>query len=101
MQGSPAELCGQIQVGDVMHSIDGVPVCGKKYEVVRDLVRGAQGSSVMIGFLRPEAKPEHLLMNIDEFDDWRPVVLTRNPTAGSGASTPMHRYVCMYMYIHT
>ena len=58
---SSAELCGKIRIGDVLHSVDGVPVCGKPYETVRDLVQGPYGTQVMIAFLRPEATSTNLL----------------------------------------
>jgi hypothetical protein len=58
---SSAELCGKIRVGDVLHSVDGVPVCGKPYETVRGLVQGPYGTQVMIAFLRPEATSDNLL----------------------------------------
>ena len=113
---SSAELCGKIRVGDVLHSVDGVPVCGKPYETVRDLVQGPYGTQVMIAFLRPEATSENLLQvrsaqnlvkihrkslfclhfdihlicileqGLNEFESWRPVVLTRGLCAS--ASSP-------------
>jgi hypothetical protein len=58
---SSAELCEKIQVGDIVHSVDGVPVCGKPYETVRDLVQGPYGTQVMIAFLKPKATSENLL----------------------------------------
>jgi C-terminal processing protease CtpA/Prc len=58
---SSAELCGKIRVNDILHSVDGVPVCGKPYETVRDLVQGPPGTQVMIAFLTPEATSDNLL----------------------------------------
>ena len=82
-----AEASGQIVVGDVLHSVDGLNVCFKSHEIVKDLVQGPPGSCVVLSFLRPEALAEDLHRSVNEFDNWRPVVLQRNSNP-SGSKTP-------------
>lgn len=89
VSGSVADQSGQIGIGDVLHSVDGIPLCGKPYDDVKELVRGPPGSRVVLVFLRPEARPENLRQTVDEFDWWRSVVLVRTAadTDGSGSIT--------------
>ena len=82
-----AEVSGQIAIGDVLHSIDGINVCFKSDDLVRSLVQGPPESRVVLSLLLPSAQPADLKRSVDEFDHWRPVVLVRaaNP---SGHKTP-------------
>jgi C-terminal processing protease CtpA/Prc len=83
-----AEASGQIAVGDVLHSVDGINVCFKSHETVKNLVQGPLGSRVVLSFLRTEAQPEDLKKSVNEFDHWRPVVLERTSNP-SGYKTPV------------
>jgi C-terminal processing protease CtpA/Prc len=82
-----AEGSGQIAIGDVLHSVDGINVCFKSEDMVRSLVQGPPKSRVVLSLLLPSAQPVDLKRSVDEFDHWRPVVLVRaaNP---SGHKTP-------------
>ena len=68
---------GQVAIGDVLHSVDGINVRFKSEQTVIGLVKGPPGSRVVLSFLLPEAQPDDLNKSVKEFNHWRPVVLTR------------------------
>jgi len=87
VRDSAAEGSGQIAIGDVLHSVDGINVCFKSEDAVKNLVQGLPESRVVLSFLLSSAQPEDLMKSVDEFDNWRPVVLARAPNP-SGNKTP-------------
>jgi hypothetical protein len=72
-----AMASGQVAIGDVLHSVDGINVRFKSEQTVIGLVKGPPGSRVVLSFLLPEAQPDDLNKSVKEFNHWRPVVLTR------------------------
>jgi len=88
VKSGAAEACGQIAIGDVLHSVDGVNIFNSSLDMVKNLVQGPPGSRVVLSFLRPEAMPQDLAKSVNDFEHWRPVVLTRtsNPR---GDQTPV------------
>jgi len=76
--GGAAEASGQLQKGDVVHSIDGVLVTGKTVAEIQDVVIGEVGTKVMVAVLRSDALPEDLELDLHQFERWRPVVLVRS-----------------------
>ncbi|RLN14727.1 hypothetical protein BBJ28_00015666 [Nothophytophthora sp. Chile5] len=55
----PAEACGKIQVGDVLHAIDGESVCSLQQLHVKMATRRGHGDEFMLlRFLRSLAEPE-------------------------------------------
>jgi len=50
--GSPAELCGQIRIGDMLVGVQGQDVDYKTSDEVRALMHGPEGSVVGLRFLR-------------------------------------------------
>jgi C-terminal processing protease CtpA/Prc len=77
--GGAAEASGQIQCGDVVHSIDGTLITGKTIEEIQSLFAGDAGTKVMIAVLRSDAMPDDLELELHHFERWRPVVLIRSP----------------------
>ena len=86
VRNGAAEGSGQIATGDVLHSVDGINVCFKSEDAVKNLVQGLPESRVVLSFLLSSAQPEDLMKSVDEFDNWRPVVLARATSARSGDS---------------
>jgi len=76
--GGAAEASGQLQRGDVVHSIDGMIVTGRAIAEIQDLVIGDAGTKVMVAVLRSDALPEDLQLDLSLFERWRPVVLVRS-----------------------
>ncbi|RLN95511.1 hypothetical protein BBJ28_00009419 [Nothophytophthora sp. Chile5] len=55
----PAEACGKVQVGDVLHAIDGESVCSLQQLHVKMAARRAHGGEfVLLRFLRSLAEPD-------------------------------------------
>merc|ERR1712216_688687 len=50
--GGPAEKCGLVQVGDVLHEIDGHHVCRKPVAQLAPLILGQEGTVVKLGLQR-------------------------------------------------
>jgi len=50
--GHPAALCGQIMVQDVLCAVDGTPVLGWDLDAVCDIIKGEEGTPVVLEFLR-------------------------------------------------
>jgi hypothetical protein len=86
--GGAAEASGQLQRGDVVHSIDGMLMTGKTLAEIQDLVLGEVGTKVMVAVLRSDAAPEDLKLELHEFDRWRPVVLIRSFAAQQPLQKP-------------
>ena len=88
--GGAAEISGQMQLGDVVHSVDGCRITGKTVPEIQDLVLGDAGTKVMVAVLRSDAVPEDLELDLQQFERWRPVVLVRAalriPKAGQQSS---------------
>jgi len=59
-RNSPAEAAG-VQVGDIILTVDGVDVGEKTSDEIVSMVRGEQGSTVVIEFLRQD---DHLTLDI-------------------------------------
>jgi len=76
--GGAAEASGQLQKGDIVHSIDGMIVTGKTVAEIQDIVIGEAGTKVMVAVLRSDALPEDLELDLHQFERWRPVVLVRS-----------------------
>jgi C-terminal processing protease CtpA/Prc len=76
--GGAAEASGQLQKGDIVHSIDGMIVTGKTVAEIQDVVIGEAGTKVMVAVLRSDALPEDLELDLHQFERWRPVVLVRS-----------------------
>ena len=74
---SKCDLTGDMQVGDVLHSIDGHIITKQGIEVVRDLIGGPQNTRVWLFFLTQMAKPDDLLLEVGAFHHWRTVELSR------------------------
>jgi hypothetical protein len=74
---SPAEHCGLIEVGDVLHSINGRRVTAQGIEVLRNLIAGDQDSPVWLFFLLSTAPLDNLLLDLASFHQWRAVQLQR------------------------
>ncbi len=51
LRGTPAEKAG-VQAGDIIHAVDGTNVTGMTSTEVADLVKGEEGTPVVIDFLR-------------------------------------------------
>jgi len=51
LQGNPAEKAG-LQVGDVIHSVNGESTSGKALEEVTGVIRGEEGTTVKLGVIR-------------------------------------------------
>jgi len=50
--GHPAALCGQIMVQDVLCAVDGTPVLGWDLDAVCDIIKGEEGTPVVLEFRR-------------------------------------------------
>jgi C-terminal processing protease CtpA/Prc len=46
--GGSASLCGKINVGDVIHAINRIPVAGKSISDVVSMIKGPEGSKIII-----------------------------------------------------
>jgi hypothetical protein len=55
--GGPVHMSGIIKIGDVVVSVDGLPVEGLPLAKVKSLVQGAIGSLVVVGLKRPDEDP--------------------------------------------
>lgn len=96
--GSPAALCGQIQVGDTLHSIDAIPVYGRTAaEVTRQLL-GARGTPVLLALQRPawdgmSAKWNTVrVKGLARFGDERKVVHNQSPNSDRWPRIPSLRW---------
>lgn len=51
-EGSPAEKAG-VKVDDIIKTVDGKDVSDKELDSIVDMIKGEEGTSVLIGFYRP------------------------------------------------
>eukprot|EP00287_Rhodomonas_sp_CCMP768_P004314 CAMPEP_0196736216 /NCGR_PEP_ID=MMETSP1091-20130531/14352_1 /TAXON_ID=302021 /ORGANISM="Rhodomonas sp., Strain CCMP768" /LENGTH=245 /DNA_ID=CAMNT_0042079921 /DNA_START=54 /DNA_END=791 /DNA_ORIENTATION=- len=71
--GSPAHACGQIQVGDVLHSIGDVYVKGMNGAEIAPFILGAPGSAIHMAFERPMPDGSFRMVHVDLTRTWSAV----------------------------
>jgi carboxyl-terminal processing protease len=80
---SPAERAG-IEIGDVIVSVDGRPLRGLDTEAAASLIKGPDGTAVLLGVVRPpDRKPRRLRVTREEIT--LPVVSSSVKRAGGRA----------------
>ena len=48
MPGSPAEMCGTIQVGDIIVKVNGESIIGKSAQEIMGMIVGEEGTAVQV-----------------------------------------------------
>ena len=61
VNASPAQKCGQLEVGDTIVEVDGEVIEGLSFHHVLEIMRGKEGTKIVLGIIRQTPQEPHFL----------------------------------------
>mmetsp|Transcript_1079 Transcript_1079/g.3342 ORF Transcript_1079/g.3342 Transcript_1079/m.3342 type:complete len:1089 (-) Transcript_1079:1856-5122(-) len=66
---------GDLQVGDILHSIDGLPVTSRPFNVISSLLEPSKQSRKILALLGSRREKAMLFHGLNEFSSWKAVII--------------------------